>query len=316
MRVRRSMAGIATILAATLVLTACGGDDDDGDAGSDSNGGDKGNVVIGSAGFTEIELMAQMYALLLEDAGYTTEVQVVENRELYEPALEDGAIDVVPDYAATMTEFLNAKVNGADAEQVADPDVDATVEALRSLAEPLGLTVLEASEAADQNAFVVTTAFAEENDLETLSDLAALGQPVVLAATEECPTRQFCQLALEEYGIQITEVLPTGFGSVQTKDAVKEGTAQLGLTGTTDATLDDFELVILDDDKSLQLADNLIPIVGSEYGDDGDFADALNSLSAALTTEDLTELNRKVDAERMTAEDVARQFLEDNDLIG
>jgi osmoprotectant transport system substrate-binding protein len=315
MRIRRSMAGIAVVLAATLVLTACGDDDDGGDADSGSNGGG-GNVVIGSAGFTEIELMAQMYALLLEDAGYTTEVQVVENRELYEPALEDGDIDVVPDYLATMTEFLNLKVNGSDAAPVATSDADETVEALRSLAEPLGLTVLDPAEAVSQNAFAVTEQFAQDNNLSTLSDLGGLGQPITLAATEECPERPFCQGALEQYGIQISEVLPTGFSSVQTKDAVKDGTAQLGLVGTTDATLGDFGLVVLEDDMGTQLADNLIPIVGEEYGSDGDFVDALNSLSAVLTTEDLAEMNQQVDGERMEAGDVARQYLEDNDLIG
>ena len=315
MRIRRSMAGIATVLAATLVLTACGGDDDGGDADSGSNGGG-GNVVIGSAGFTEIELMAQMYALLLEDAGYTTEVQVVENRELYEPALEDGDIDVVPDYLATMTEFLNLKVNGSDADPVATSDAEETVEALRALAEPLGLTVLDPAEAVSQNAFAVTEQFAQDNNLSTLSDLGGLGQPITLAATEECPERPFCQGALEQYGIQISEVLPTGFSSVQTKDAVKDGTAQLGLVGTTDATLGDFSLVVLEDDMGTQLADNLIPIVGEEYGSDGDFVDALNALSAVLTTEDLGEMNQLVDGERMQAEDVARQYLEDHDLIG
>ena len=81
----------------SLGATACGGDNlsDDSDSGS-SESESKGELVIGSAGFTEINIMAEMYAALLQDAGYETTIQTVQNRELYEPALESGEIDVVP----------------------------------------------------------------------------------------------------------------------------------------------------------------------------------------------------------------------------
>ena len=107
-------------------------------------------------------------------------------------------------------------------------------------------------------------------------------------------------------------MLPTGFGSVQTKDAVKEGAAQLGLTGTTDATLDDFELMILDDDKAFNW-----PTISSRSSESRRRRRLRRRPQCPVrgaTTEDLTELNRQVDAERMTAEDAAQQFLEDNDL--
>ncbi|MGH8940137.1 MAG: glycine betaine ABC transporter substrate-binding protein, partial [Actinomycetes bacterium] len=113
-RVHSLTGGLASV---TMHATACGGDDNqlDTDTDSGSGGGDKGSVVIGSAGFTEIQLMAEMYKLLLDKAGFSSSIKVVENREVYEPALENGDIDVVPDYAATMTEFLNVKVNGTEA---------------------------------------------------------------------------------------------------------------------------------------------------------------------------------------------------------
>jgi osmoprotectant transport system substrate-binding protein len=316
MRSKRTLSLIGLLAAMTLSLSACGGDDnqlDDAGSGDGGNGGDKGSVVIGSAGFTEIQLMAEMYKLLLEDAGYSASIQVVQNREVYEPALENGDIDVVPDYAATMTEFLNLKVNGPDAEPVATNDKDETVAALNELGEPLGIKALDAAEAVDQNAFVATEDVAAEKG-STLSEWE--GESVVLAATEECPDRPFCEPGLEEtYGIEVTEVLPLGFGTPQVKDAVVDGKAQLGLTGTTDATLEDLGLVVIEDDQGLQLADNLVPVVGEEYADDADLAEALNALAGELTTEDLTELNRKVDAERQKAEDVAREFLESKELI-
>jgi osmoprotectant transport system substrate-binding protein len=259
-----------------------------------------------------------MYKALLEDAGHTVEVQPVENRELYAPELESGSIDVVPEYAATFTEYLNLAKNGPTAEPVATSDIDETIEALRPLAEEKGLEVLEPAEAATQNAFFVTQDFAAENDLTTLSDLGALGQPIVLAGTQECPERPKCELGLEEvYGLNITEDLPLGFGSPQNKQAVVEGEAQLGLSGTTDGTLDALGLVVLEDDKGLQNADNLVPVVNAEgpAGTD-EVAELLNGLSETLTTDDLAELNRRVDEEREQAADVAEDYLSEKGLIG
>ena len=315
----RLLAG-ATGLA--LALTACGGDDGGGDAFSEGDGGGDAAssepITVGGATFTESAIMIEMYRAVLEDGGYTVEVKPVENRELYAPELESGSIDVVPEYAATFTEYLNLAENGPDAEPLASGDVDATVEALRPLAEEKGLAVLEPADAANQNAFFVTEAFATEHDLTTLSDLGALGQPIVLAGTQECPERPKCELGLEEvYGLDITEDLPLGFGSVQNKQAVVEGDAQLGLSGTTDGTLDSLGLVVLEDDKQLQNADNLVPVVNAE-GPAGteEVADLLNGLSETLTTEDLAELNRRVDEDREQAADVAEDYLTEKGLIG
>jgi osmoprotectant transport system substrate-binding protein len=244
-------------------------------------------------------------------------VQTVDNREIYAPALESGEIDVVPDYLATMTEFLNRQVNGPDAEQVAGSDRDETLAALTELGAGIGLVPLEPAQATNQNAFVVTEQFAADNSLASLSDLAALGEPVVLAATEECPERLFCQLGLEDvYGLTIERVEPLGFGSPQTKQAVADGTATLGLTGTTDGTLGEFGLVLLEDDQNLQLAENLVPVANASAAEDEALVAALNSLADVLTTDDLAALNLAVDAQRARPEDVAVAYLQDKGLIG
>lgn len=316
MRSKRVLSLIGVLASVTMLATACGGDDNQLDTDTDpGSGGDKGSVVIGSAGFTEIQLMAEMYKLLLDDAGFSSSIKVVENREVYEPALENGDIDVVPDYAATMTEFLNVKVNGTEAAAtpLASSDKDETVAALNEIGGPLGLKALEAADAVDQNAWVATEEVAAEKGA-TLSEWE--GESIVLAATEECPDRPFCLPGLEEtYGIKVTENLPLGFGSAQTKEAVTSGKAQLGLTGTTDATIADLGLVIIEDDQGLQLADNLVPVVGEKYADDADLAEALNSLAPVLTTEALTALNKKVDGERQKPADVAREYLESEGLL-
>nr|WP_234347981.1 ABC transporter substrate-binding protein [Streptomyces specialis] len=306
---------MSALTALSLSLAACGGDDLEEKGGSGEEGGG-GSLTIGGAGFTEATIMTQLYAQILEDAGYSTTIETVEGRELYWPELESGGIDIVPEYAATAAEFLNAQVNGADAEPVASSDVEATVTALRELAEPRGLTVLDAGEAVDQNAFAVTEEFADEHDLTTLTDLGESGLPIRLAAGEDCPERPFCQPGLEEtYGIDITEVDPQGVGTVQGKQAVQNGDDDMALVVTTDATLKDFDLVLLEDDKNLQLADNLLPVLNTGSASDEGIATALNRLTAELTTDDLIELNRQVDSERRQAEDVARDYLEEHGLL-
>jgi osmoprotectant transport system substrate-binding protein len=315
----RVTARLLVLLAGTaLVASACGSGSDEAATTDDASATQaaSGQITVGGPNFTEGLVMTEMYRLLLEDAGYDVTVQTVDNREVYAPALASGEIDVVPEYLATMTEFVNREVNGPDAPQVATADPQETLDALTELGEQEGIVPLEPAEAANQNAFVVSNAFAEDNSLTTLSDLAALGQPVVLAATEECPQRPFCQIGLEEvYGLSVERVDPLGFGTPQTKQAVADGTATLGLTGTTDGTLEEFGLVVLADDKKLQLADNLVPVVNVDVADDQALVDALNSLASVLTTEDLAALNLEVDQERVKPEDAALAYLQDKGLL-
>ncbi|WP_333768704.1 ABC transporter substrate-binding protein [Streptomyces sp. IBSBF 2435] len=316
-----------TALAAALLLTGvagCGGDSlekkNDSDsssapAGGSAAAGENKDLVIGSAGFTESAVLAELYAKVLANAGYHTSVKTLENRELYEPALEKGQIDVVPEYAATLAEFLNTKANGAKAAPVASSDVTATVAALTKLAEPRGLKVLPVGRAVDQNAFAVTKDFADQHHLKTLSDLGAAHLKIKLAAGDECPDRVFCSPGLKKtYGIDVASIDPKGVGTTQSKQAVKDGTDQLVLTTTTDATLDQFGLVLLTDDKHLQNADNLLPVVNAKDAGAPGVAAALDKLTQVLTTADLTELNRKVDAERQKPADVAADYLKSKGL--
>lgn len=278
--------------------------------------GDSKHLTIGSAGFTESDLLAQMYALLLDRAGYSTEIISVTNREIYEPALENGQIDVVPEYAATFADWLNAKKNGADATPVGSPDLATTMKVLRALAAPRGLTVLDPGRAVDQNAFAVTSAYAAKHHLKSLGDLGRSGLPVRLAAGDECVQRPYCAPGLKKtYGIDITGVDPKGVGTTQAKQAVQSGRDQMVLTTTTDATLDDFGLVLLADDKHLQNADYLVPVVNrSRAGSEG-VRTALGKLNTALTTKDLARLNEQVDSWRRLPEDVARTYLRSHGLI-
>ncbi|CAM5517239.1 ABC transporter substrate-binding protein [Streptomyces xanthochromogenes] len=325
-KILRTTGAVLGTLALAGTLAACGGDSlekskDKSSASasggsSSTGGGKKGSLVIGAAGFTESAVLAELYSQVLADAGYSTSVTTVKNRELYEPALEKGEIDVVPEYAATLTEFLNAKANGANAKPIASSDVTATVAELSKLAGPRGLKVLPAGAAVDQNAFAVTKEFATKNNLKTLSDLGTSKAKVKIAAGDECKVRPFCAPGLtSKYGIDVTGIDPKGVGTPQAKQAVKDGVDQLVLTTTTDATLDSYGLVLLQDDKKLQNADNILPVVNAKEAGGQEIADALGKLTKALTTDDLVDLNRKVDAERAKPADVAKAYLQSKGLI-
>ncbi|MFE3601979.1 ABC transporter substrate-binding protein [Streptomyces sp. NPDC059142] len=322
----RFAGAVLAVAALSVSLAACGGDSleknksgADSGSGAASGSGGKGSLVVGAAAFTESKVLAELYAQVLGGAGYSTSVTTVKNRELYEPSLEKGEIDVVPEYAATITEFLNAKVNGAKAAQekpLASSDAAATVAELKKLAEPRGLKVLPAGQAVDQNAFAVSKEFADKNNLKTLSDLGKSKIKVKIAAGDECEVRPFCAPGLKKtYGIDVAGIDPKGVGTPQSKQAVKDGVDQMALSSTTDGTLDSYGLVVLEDDKKLQNADNVLPVVNAKDAGSQEIADALGKLTDTLTTADLAQLNLKVDAERAKPEDVAKEYLESKGLV-
>jgi osmoprotectant transport system substrate-binding protein len=318
MRILRTL-GLAAAGAALLTVAACGGSDSLEDSGSSTPSSDsaKGTVVVGGQDFTESQIMAAIYQKLLENAGYTVQTKLVTTRDVYLPELSKGNVDVVPDYLAGLTDYLNTEANGPKADLVSSNDADATLAALKPLAEAEGISILPPSEATDQNAFIVTKEFADENDLTTLSDMAALGDPIKLGAPPDCEGRADCEAGLTGvYGFDVTEIVPLDFASSQLKDAVSKGEVDLGETGTTDGTLEDLGLVLLEDDKGIQPAQNLTPAVNADFlADNPDLEDLFNKLSEALTTDDLAAMNVKVDLERQKPEDVAKEFLEDKGLL-
>ncbi|MET7289557.1 ABC transporter substrate-binding protein [Streptomyces sp. NPDC005573] len=313
----RTAALTAAALAVLVLVAACAGGPSLENRGAvTAPPGDSHHLTVGSAGFTESDLLAQLYARLLDQAGYRTSMLTVANRELYEPALESGQIDVVPEYAATFADWLNAKEHGAGAPPAGSPDLAATMKALRRLTAPRGLVVLPPGRAVDQNAFAVSAAYARRHHLKTLSDLGASGLKVRLAAGDECVQRPYCAPGLRKvYGIDITAVDPKGVGTTPAKRAVQDGRDQMVLTTTTDATLDAFGLVLLADDKHLQNADYVVPVVNRSRAGSARVAKALGRLNDVLTTADLADMNRQVDSWRRLPADVARTYLKDKGLL-
>ena len=200
-----------------------------------------GPVVVGGANFTESTILATVYADVLRAVGFDASVREVGNRELYLPALSSGSeIQVFPEYLSTATEFLNRQANGPAAEPVASGDVQETVSALQPLAEQAGLVFGEPSEAADQNAFAVTQAFADQVGVATLSELAdaCADGSLVLGGPTECPDRPFCQPGLEEtYGLQVGSFRELDAGGPLTKAALQQGEISIGLVFSSDGAL-------------------------------------------------------------------------------
>jgi osmoprotectant transport system substrate-binding protein len=196
-----------------------------------------GKITIGAANFSENQTLGELYRIALEAAGYQPTVQQIGNRELYEPSLEKGEIQVVPEYTGTLTEFLNKKANGASPAPRASGDLDKTVAALTDLGGKVGLKFGKPAQAADQNAFAVTKAFADKYKVTTLSDFAGAcsGKATVLGGPPECQQRPFCRPGLEKtYGIEFGQFASLDAGGPQTKNGLRTGTASIGLVLSSD----------------------------------------------------------------------------------
>jgi len=202
--------------------------------------GGSGKAVVGAAGFAESQVLAELYKIALTAAGFDASVLQSTNREVYEPAVERGEMSVFPEYAATLTEFLNKKAHGESAQPIASGEIAKTINALKPLADQYGLVLGAPSKASDQNAFAVTKPVADKYGLKTLSDFGAKcsGKDSVIAGPPECPDRSFCQPGLQKtYGIQFGSFFQADAGGPQSKTALKTGKATLGLVLTSDSSL-------------------------------------------------------------------------------
>jgi osmoprotectant transport system substrate-binding protein len=317
MHTRRFLTGAVAVSA--VLLAGCAGNSSSSTASgtpptSSSTGSGGGVVRISGQNFTEAEIVADMYAAVLQKAGYTPKVKLVGTRDIY-MATFPKSIDVVPEYVGGIVDFLTAKAKGANAPVPTSSNPDKVIKQAKPLLDKAGITMLDPSPATDTNAFFVTKKYASANGVSKLSDLK--GKSVVLAAAPDCQGRLDCAGGLEDkYGINITKVLPLGYASQQTYDSVTHGESQLGETSTTDGTLDSQGLQLLDDDQAIQPTQNLVPAVSSSFlKAHPDVAAPLNQLMQALTTQKLTELNAKVAVDREKPADVANQFLSDAGLI-
>ena len=247
---------------------------------------------IASFDFAESELLAELYAQVLDAIGVPViRLGVVGPREIVAPSLELDRIDLVPEYLGTAIRFFG---------DTTDPDgVDSTqasTGALQRLLDPRGLVALDAAAAQNSNAIFVTSEFAAEGNIVTISDLASRASALRFGGPVECPDRPLCLLGLEEvYGLEFAEFVPQRSVAF-TAEALRRDEIDVGLAFTTSPVLDDDTYTVLEDDRRLQPSENIVPVIrrsaldrwGPEVGQ------ALNDLSALLTTRDLRAMNRRV----------------------
>ena len=265
-------------------------------------------VVVASFNFPESELLAAIYALALMHAGIPARLQLdLGPRELVQPALAEGVVDVVPEYLGTALTSLEP---AADVAATSDP-----VAVRRELARVLArrhLQVLQPAAAQDQDGLVVTRATAARLRLRTVSDLGPLTPTMVLGGAPECTQRPSCLPGLRRvYGLEFARFVPLDTEQERI-DAIGQGVVDVVVTGTTGGYLANGDLVLLADDRQLQPVGNIVPVVHAgavaRYG--ARLADALDAVSARLTTNDLIFLNWRITVADKNVLAEARAWLE------
>lgn len=304
--VQRALAG-ALALGVTVALAACTPSDP---LAGDDSGDDMmmGSVTIGSQGFAESEILAQIYGQVLESHGYDVSYETaIGSRETFIPALQDGSIDLIPDYAGNL-------LYGADPEATATSTED-VIAALPAVLEPLGLAVTDAAPGEDSDALVVTPEFAAANGLATMSDLAPISADITIGANTEFEARWRDALGTV-YGIEGFAFTPIDdYGGPATLDALLTDAVQAADIYTTTPSIAENDLVVLEDDLDMFAAQNIIPLLNADLLSD-ELAEILDEVSALITTDELLALNGESASDaKPSAADVATGWLEANGLI-
>jgi osmoprotectant transport system substrate-binding protein len=267
-------------------------------------------ITVASFDFPESNLIAELYSQALEGGGFTVErTYGVGPRELVGPALLRGLVEVVPEYAGTALQFVTLGTS------TPSQDVTGTHDELVAALAERPVTALEAAPAQNANTFVVTLETAAQYELRTLSDLAPVAGQLVFGGPPECAARPLCLLGLQEtYGITFGEVVRLDVGGEATRHALATGAIDVGLLFTTDPALLRGSFLELDDDRGLQPAENVTPLVRTEVIDrfGPSVASILDSVSERLTTEELRRLNANLAIEGADLASVARRWLEEN----
>jgi osmoprotectant transport system substrate-binding protein len=270
----------------------------------------KGTIVVGVSGaFPENQLVAEMYAEVLDHAGYTVQRQFdLRSREISQSALESGQIDVKPEYLSSLLLSLDPSASHSN-------DADAVATQDRLLLRASGISVLNPSPAQDTNVFVANAETAQRFGLTSMTSLAAVADQLTLGAPPECPQRPFCLTGLRDtYGILFYDFEPLDAGGPQTVAALKTNDVQVGLLFSTDPSIEANGFVPLVDDKHLQDAENITPVIRADKLND-EVRELLDGVSAKLTTDVVTTLVGKVVIDGRDVGTVARDFLTANDLL-
>ena len=290
----------AVVVGAALALSGCASGDplDTGSAApSDST-----TITVGSQAYYSNEIIAEIYSQALEDAGFKVQRQFnIGQRDAYLPSLENGDVDLFPEYTGNLLQFYDAKTTATT------PD---DVYAALAGALPDSLTVLDQASATDQDSYNVTAKFAADNNLKSLADLANVTTPLTLGGNAELEERPYGPAGLlATYGATV------GFsatGDTTVQDLVA-GTVNIANVYSADPRIQTEKLVTLDDPEGLFLASNVVPLVNADIADS--IADVINAVQAKLTPEALVAMNVESTVDQQSPADIATKWLTENDLL-
>ncbi len=300
MRLNRALALGAAML---VLLGAC------------SSGGSKPTVKIGSDGFYEAKLIAEIYAQALEAKGYTVDRTGIGlgGRKVTAPALETGQFDLKPEYIGSGLGYYAAGT------QTGDPKVNqAALQAVLN-GKGGGITVLDFSPAQDQNAFVVRKETADSLKLTKMSDLTAVQAQLKFGLATDCPTNPVCGQALKDaYGLDTSKATLLAACDTPMADALKNKTIDVGELCSTQPDILVNGFILLQDDKATQPADNISPLVRNDLlakVDKTAFEKVLNDVSAKMDTATLADLDKQIAVDKKDIAAVAKQWLKDAGLV-
>ena len=313
--ISRKISLVASAAATALALTLAGCAGGSGDplsqsgntAGDTDNAGGADTIVVGSQDYYSNEIIAELYAQALEAADYKVDRQLrIGQREVYLPELEAGSIDLLPEYTGNLLQYWQPDTEARTAEDVYAELANAT---------PSGLRVLDQSPATDQDSYVVTSAFADEWQLESIGDLASVTDQLTLGANSEAETRPYGPKGLASvYGVQDVAFTPIeDSGGPLTLKALTDGDIQLANIYSADPALSGGEFVTLTDPKGIFLASHVVPVVSDRVDDDA--AKVIDEVSAKLTPSDLVVLNARSVNDELAASDIAADWLSEQGLV-
>jgi osmoprotectant transport system substrate-binding protein len=298
---KRVLAGVAST-AAALTLAACGsGDPLAEDSGDSGDSGSSESISIGSADFPESQLLAEIYAQALDAKGVSVTREFdLGSREKYFTGLEDGSIDLIPEYTGVLLQFINKEATQVESEEV----YTALQEVL-----PANLIVLDKAEAEDKDAIVVTRDTADKWDLKSIEDLVPHCGEVVFGGPTEIQERPDGIPGIQAtYNCTFKSFSALQPGAITTK-ALLDGTVQAADIFTTDSAIEANDLVVLEDPKNNFAAQNVVPLINKDKASET-VTEALNAISAKLDTETLLDLNARLNAEdKPDYADVAEEWL-------
>jgi osmoprotectant transport system substrate-binding protein len=264
-------------------------------------------IDIATFDFPESMVLGEIYAQALEKAGFEIRRHIpFGSRELMMPALTQRFVDLVPEYIGTALQFASL----GQAEPSADPRETRAL--LKEVLDARGATLLASATGQNQNAFVTTEDLADRFELETLSDLADVDGGLTLGGPPECPQRLYCLQGLESvYGLEFEDFLATDSGGPVTLSTLIAEEVDVALLFTTDPAIERYDLVMLDDDRQLQPAENVTPVVRTELVEEHGptFASTINAVTRRLSTTQLRSLNGLLNSDASNLHTVAADWL-------